>query len=67
MEDEREALIKEMKNFDSRMQLISKPFGGYRNIIELDDVHFEDPFLTKDAKEWLKVSSKEESVNIYFN
>jgi hypothetical protein len=47
MEEERRALISEMRTFDRRMQLISKPFGGYRNIIELDDVHLEDPFLTE--------------------
>lgn len=67
MEGERKALINEMRTFDKRLQLISKPFGGYKNIIELDDIHLEDPFLTSDAKNWLKVSSGEESFNSLFN
>jgi hypothetical protein len=67
MEEERKALISEMRTFDRRMQLISKPFGGYRNIIELDDVHLEDPFLNEQAKQWLKVSQKEELANAQFN
>ena len=49
------------------MQIISKPFGGYRNILEIDDIHFEDAFLTKDMKEFLKVSDKEQDYNITFN
>lgn len=67
MEEERKALISEMRNFDNRMQLISKPFGGYKNIIEMDDVHLEDPFLGEKAKKWLKVSHREEAVNATFN
>ena len=56
MENEKNDLINELRTFDRRMQLISKPFGGYRNIIELDDVHLEDPFLKPEHKQWLKVS-----------
>jgi len=67
MEDERTALINEMRTFDRRMQLISKPFGGYKNIIELDDIHLEDPFLSEKTKTWLKVSSTEELLNAQFN
>jgi len=67
MEEERRALINEMRTFDNRMQLISKPFGGYKNIIELDDIHLEDQFLTEQAKHWLKVSQKEEQINAHFN
>jgi hypothetical protein len=67
MEEERKALITEMRGYDNKMQLISKPFGGFRNIIELDDVHLEDPFLGDTAKKWLKVSRREEAVNATFN
>lgn len=39
-------LIKEIRQQDKKLQVIAKPFGGYRNILEIDDVHFEDGFLT---------------------
>jgi len=32
------------------MQLISKPFGGYKNILEIDDIHFDDALVSKDVK-----------------
>ena len=67
MKAEREDLIEEIRAQDKKMQIISKPFGGYRNILEIDDIHFEDAFLTKDMKEFLKVSDKEQEYNIKFN
>jgi hypothetical protein len=63
MEEERKALINDMRTFDKRLQLISKPFGGYKNILELDDIHLEDPFLNEGTKQWLKVTQAEEAVN----
>ena len=47
--------------------MISKPFGGYRNILEIDDIHFEDPLLSKNVKEYLKIRPKEHELNIKFN
>ena len=47
--------------------LISKPFGGYKNILEIDDIHFEDAFLSKDMKSYLKVSKREEDMSLAFN
>ena len=67
MQGERADLIDEIKQQDKKMQLISKPFGGYRNIIELDDVHFEDAFLGKDVKMFLQVSEREQNFNQRFN
>lgn len=67
MKAEKEDLIEEIKAQDAKMQIISKPFGGYRNILEIDDIHFEDAFLTKDMKEFLKVTDKEQEYNITFN
>lgn len=67
MKAEKEDLIEEIRAQDKKMQIISKPFGGYRNILEIDDLHFEDAFLTKDMKEFLKVSDKEQEYNIKFN
>ena len=67
MKAEKEDLIEEIKAQDNKMQIISKPFGGYRNILEIDDIHFEDAFLTKDMKEFLKVTDKEQEYNITFN
>ena len=49
------------------MALISKPFGGYKNILEIDDIHFEDAFLSKNMKEYLKVSKREEDLSLAFN
>jgi len=67
MKAEKEDLIEEIRAQDKKMQIISKPFGGYRNILEIDDIHFEDAFLTNDMKEFLKVSDKEQEYNIKFN
>jgi hypothetical protein len=30
--------------------LIAKPFGGYINILEIDDIHFEDALLPQNIK-----------------
>lgn len=47
--------------------MISKPFGGYNNILEIDDIHLEDPILPHSTKELLKVSYAEERLNLKFN
>jgi hypothetical protein len=49
------------------LQIITKPFGGYRNILEIDDVHFEDHFVTPEMKQMLKVSDREQQLNVRFN
>ena len=49
------------------MQLISKPFGGYKNVLEIDDVYFEDDYLPAYVKESLKISKREEQFNIKIN
>lgn len=67
MKAEKDDLIEEIRAQDKKMQIISKPFGGYRNILEIDDVHFEDAFLTKDMKEFLVVTDKEQEYNVKFN
>ena len=67
MQGEKTDLVDEIKQQDKKMQLISKPFGGYRNIIDLDDVHFEDAFLGKDVKMFLQVSEREQNFNVKFN
>lgn len=67
MKAERDDLIEEIRAQDKKMQIITKPFGGYRNILEIDDIHFEDAFVSKDVKEFLKVSDKELALNIKFN
>jgi|DEB0MinimDraft_12_1074336.scaffolds.fasta_scaffold54845_3 hypothetical protein len=56
MNREKDDLINEIKSQDLKMQLISKPFGGYRNILEIDDIHFDDPIVSHETKEFLKVS-----------
>lgn len=45
MKREREALVHEIKQQDKKLQLIAKPFGGYRNIIDIDDIYFEDAYV----------------------
>ena len=67
MKSEKEDLVDEIKQQDKKMQLISKPFGGYKNILEVDDIYFEDAFLTKDMKGYLKVSKREEDASLTFN
>ena len=56
MDDERADLIKEIRNQDKKLQLIAKPFGAYINIVDIDDVHFEDAFLPNSVKQKLAVS-----------
>tara|TARA_B110000285_G_scaffold209387_1_gene250332 strand:+ start:322 stop:468 length:147 start_codon:yes stop_codon:yes gene_type:complete len=46
MHAERTDLINEIREQDKKLQVICKPFGGYRNIVEIDDIHFEDGFLS---------------------
>ena len=47
--------------------MIAKPFGGYRNIISIDDIYFEDPYVSQDVKQFLKVGPYEEKMNVKFN
>jgi len=46
MQREREELVTEIKQQDKKLQLIAKPFGGYRNIIDIDDINFEDAYVS---------------------
>jgi len=64
MRGEREDLVSEIRQHDKKLQIIAKPFGGYRNIIEIDDIYFEDAYVPQRVKEFLKVSSYEETLNI---
>lgn len=66
-QQEKQNLIKELQQTDKKLQLISKPFGGYRNVLHIDDLHFEDPLLTTQTKQMLQVSLVEENLNIKFN
>ena len=43
--------------------LITKPFGGYINILDVDDLYFEDPMMPDTAKGLLKVSDWETELN----
>ena len=56
MQEEKNDLIKEIRQQDKKLQVIAKPFGGYRNILEIDDIHFEDGLVTPEIKEMLKVT-----------
>lgn len=47
--------------------MIAKPFGGYRNIIAIDDLYFEDAYIPQNVKEFLKVRHFEEKMNQRFN
>jgi len=47
--------------------LIAKPFGGYRNIVGIDDIFFEDAYIPQNVKHFLKVGSYEEKMNVKFN
>lgn len=64
MKAEREDIITEIKQQDKKLQLIAKPFGGYRNILEIDDIFFEDAYVPQGVKEFLKVHSLEEKANV---
>jgi len=50
MEDEKAQLINEIRHQDLKLRAICGPFGGYRNVLEIDDIHFEDDFLTPEIK-----------------
>lgn len=63
MQEERDNLVNEIKMNDHKLQLIAKPFGAYRNVISVDDVHFEDAFLPGNIKEMLQVGSFESGLN----
>jgi len=67
MQKEKDLLIQELKTNDNKLKLISMPFGGYRNILEVDDLHFEDNILKPEYKQMLKVSAMEEQFNSKFN
>ena len=53
MTEERQLLIDEIRSQDKKMQLISKPFGGYKNILEIDDIYFEDEYMPSNVKNLL--------------
>ena len=67
MQEEKNDLIKEIRQQDKKLQIIAKPFGGYRNILEIDDVHFEDGFIDSDMKKKLQVTQREQDLNVQFN
>jgi len=50
MEVEREELINEIKDQNRKLELIAKPFGGYINILEVDDIHFDNPNMPASVK-----------------
>jgi hypothetical protein len=60
MEKERNLLIQDLKINDNKLKLISLPFGGYRNVLEIDDIYFDDSLLKPEYKEKLKVTAAEE-------
>ena len=64
MKAERADLISEIREQDKKLAVISKPFGGYRNIVEIDDIHFEDGFLSPEHKQRLAVSDREQKLNV---
>lgn len=67
MNEERDDLIREIRNQDKKLQLIARPFGAYINIIDIDDVHFEDKFLSNGFKHKLAVTPFEEALSLKFN
>ena len=67
MKAERADLISEIREQDKKLMVICKPFGGYRNIVEIDDIHFEDGFLTPQQKQRLAVQPREQQLNVQFN
>lgn len=67
MNDERDDLIREIRNQDKKLQLIAKPFGAYINIIDIDDIHFEDKFLSNTMKQKLAVREFEKAFSVKFN
>ena len=67
MQNERDDLVEEIKQQDKKLQYIAKPFGGYRNIIAIDDIFFEDAYVPQGVKQFLKVGAFEEKMNVKFN
>lgn len=63
MEVEREELINEIKDQNRKLELIAKPFGGYINILEVDDIHFDNPNMPASVKQALAVQPFEEKLN----
>lgn len=47
--------------------MVSDPFGGFRNVLEIDDIYFDDERMPVTAKEALKVRAVEERLNEKFN
>ena len=64
MDKEKQELIREIRTQDSKLQIIAKPFGAYINIIDIDDIYFDDPYLTPGIKNKLAVSEFENDLNI---
>jgi hypothetical protein len=50
MQAEKAELIKEIRDQDRKLQIITKPFGGYRNVLEIEDIYFEDQYLPDNLK-----------------
>lgn len=48
MQVEKAELIDEIKMQHKKMMMICGPFGGFRNILEIDDFYFDDTFLTSE-------------------
>jgi len=67
MKREIEDLLNEIRSQDQKMQLLSKPFGGYKNILHIDDIYFDDPYISKDLKQYFKVSEREKHLQTTFN
>ena len=67
MKKEREDLIREIQTQDKKLQLIAKPFGGYINILEIDDIHFEDAYISQNVKGFLKITEFEENTGQKIN
>lgn len=64
---ERRDLIEEISNQHKKLSLITKKFGAYINIVDIDDTHFEDQFLSRRFKERLQVTHKEEALSNKYN
>ena len=67
MHEEREDLIREIRTQDKKLQLIARPFGAYINIVDIDDVHFEDKYISSNLKQKLAVKEVEEALSLRFN
>ena len=63
MKMEREDLIGEVRHQYRKLQMIAKPFGGYINIIDVDDIYFEDEMMPQALKSTLAVTEFEEKLN----